>query len=194
MHSGKRAIIDLDDTLGGLRFVIEDHMNMITGTDKKWTDWKRLDVEEIYDITNDKFLEIAGHQYLLEKSMPHSDARYGMKLLKDAGLQLTILTARSWHRRPEYMTQRWLELYDIPFDDIVVCAIEEDKADYIRHMDNVLFTIDDSPRHCNSYAQMTHNRPEYVFAYEMPWNQSGLHESVIPVKTLFEFSLHIEGL
>ena len=194
MHSGKRAIIDLDDTLGGFRFVLEEHMNVLMDTDKRWQDWKRLDVEEIYGITNDKFLEIAGHQHLLEKSRPHYCASAGMKLLKKAGIQLTILTARSWHRNPEYMTQRWLELYDIPFDDIVVCSIEDDKADYIRHMDDILFTIDDSLRHCNSYAQMTHNRPEFVFAYDMPWNQSGLHESVIPVKSLFELQLHIEGL
>lgn len=193
-YSGKTAIIDLDDTLGGLRFVLEDHMNEMMGQTKKWGDWSRLDIEEIYGITNDHFLEVAGQHKLLEKSRPHPEASAGMQMLRQSGLNLTVLTARSWHPRAELMTSNWLNLYDIPFDEIVVCSIEDDKADYIRHMDNVLLTIDDSIRHCNSYAQMECNRPEFVFAYDMPWNREALHESVIPVKSLFELQQHIEGL
>lgn len=194
MHSGKVAIIDLDDTLGGLRHVLTDYLNEMTGKRQHWTGWTKLDVESIYGITNDSFLEIAGEKKLLEKSRPHPEAASFMTRLMAAGLHVTVLTARSWHPRASAMTKNWLDLYEIPFHDIVVCSIEDDKADYIRHMDNVLFTVDDSVRHCNTYAAMTENRPDYVFAYDMPWNRKVVDETVIPITNLHQVEKYIEGL
>ena len=117
-----------------------------------------------------------------------------MRWLVERGIVVKFLTARSWHPRAEAMTADWLRRHKICFDEIIVCSIEDDKADYIRHMDNVLFTVDDSVRHCNNYSAMPDNRPEFVFAYEMPWNRNVVDQNVIPIKDLFEIQNHIEGL
>lgn len=191
---GKHAVIDLDDTLSGLRYPLMDTMNRLKNKNIHWEKWGVLDIEQLYGITNDEFLLIAGENFLLERSQPHPEAREFMYKLHNAGLETTILTARGWHPRAKEMTQNWLNLYDIPHTQIVVCNLECTKADYIRHMDNVLFTIDDSPRHCNGYSTMELNRPEYVFVYDMPWNITNLESDVIRIKNLEEISNHIEGL
>ena len=192
-YSGRRAIVDLDDTLGGLRYVLMDVMKEKTGLYVHWSEWNILSMEAIYGMTNEQFLDIAYHEKLLEKSRPHPEASSFMKRLSDAGLEIIILTARSWHPRAKRMTENWLELYDIPYDEVIVTSLEDDKSDYIRHMDNVLLTIDDSTRHCNGYARLQ-NRPEFVFAYSMPWNEDDLDESVIRVCSLENIYNHIEGL
>lgn len=191
---GKHAVIDLDDTLSGLRYPLMDTMNRLSGKNIHWENWGFLDIEQLYGISNDEFLDIAGEHFLLERSHPHPETRDFMFKLHEAGVETTILTARGWHPRAKEMTRDWFNLYDIPHTQIVVCDLECKKADYIRHMDNVLFTVDDSTRHCNGYHTMEVNRPEYVFVYDMPWNTANLEPGVIRIKNLHDISNHIEGL
>ena len=116
-----------------------------------------------------------------------------MRRLRDAGIETTILTARGWHPRGAEITKSWFELYDIPYTDIQVCQLHECKSDYIRRMDNVLFTIDDAKSHCNKYNAMAENRPEFVFAYAMKWNE-GVDDGVIRINNLHDVGNYIEGL
>lgn len=188
-----KAVVDLDDTLGGLRYVLMDTMNSIMGTDIHWADWNVLRMEDIYGITNDEFLTIAEKHMILERSRPHREAREFMQRLRAEGIETTILTARSWHPRADSMTEHWLALYDIPYTELAVCDLEYDKSNYIRHMDNVLFTVDDSARHCLRYADAQPNRPKHVFAYDMPWNRN-LPDDIIRVGNLNRIFDYIEGL
>jgi hypothetical protein len=56
-------------------------------------------------------------------------------------------------------------------------------------------TIEDSPTQSNNYARMETNKPEYVFAYHMPWNTGDvLDKSVIRIDSLHDVTQHIEGL
>jgi uncharacterized HAD superfamily protein len=180
----RHAIVDLDDTLGCLREVLMETMNHRFKTTVHWDSWGQLSMEALYGITNDHFLEIALETQLLERSRPHQEAREFMYALFDADVTVEVLTARSWHPRAKLMTESWLGLYDLPYSKVTVCALEDDKASYIRNTPNVILTVDDSVRHCNSYATMTKNRPTNVFVYDMPWNQNKIDSSVIRINNL----------
>lgn len=192
--AGKTAIIDLDDTLASLRDVVMESLNELTGRNSHWSTWEELKVETLYGLEGvDTFLEIAHEQKLLEKSRPHPETVSFMHRLFDGGISTTILTARGWHPGAERITRHWLGLYGIPYNSLKVCQLHECKADYIRHTKNVLFTIDDSMKHCNAYNAMKKNRPEFVFAYAMKWNE-GVDDGVIRINNLHDVGNYIEGL
>lgn len=189
----RKSVIDLDDTLGGLRYVLMETMTRVAGKEVHWSKWDILSMDYVYGITNDEFLEIAQETMLLERSVPHPEAREFMYRLFDADIETTILTARAWHPRARAITEHWLGLYNIPYTNLVLCGLDESKTDYISRMENVLFTVDDSKRHCNGFAALTHNRPKFVFTYDMPWN-TNVDEGVIRIKNLLEVGNYIEGL
>lgn len=191
MLSGMTAVLDLDDTLASLRDEVMVEFNALTGKNLHWSDWEVLRVEALYDV--DDFLGVAFEKKLSERSRPHPETLSFTRRLRDAGINTTILTARGWHPRAEEMTRHWLGLYDIPYTDLKVCQLHECKTDYIRHMDNVLFTIDDAKTHCNNYNAMTVNRPKFVFAYAMKWNE-GVNDGVIRINNLHDVADYIEGL
>lgn len=184
------AILDLDDTISDLRQNLMETVAVLKGKNVHWKDWDILSMEHIYGITNDEFLEIALHTNMLERSLPHLWAARFTEELVARGYEIHILTARSWHPRGTEITRHWLGLWGIQYHKLTLCGLEYDKANYIRDMDNVAFTLDDSLRHCNSYARMQENRPEQVFVYDMPWNTTA-DPSAIRVKDYWEVLQHI---
>lgn len=187
----KRVIIDIDDTLSNLREEVMVEFNAMTGKNRHWSDWEVLKVEQLYGV--DDFLGPAYKSKLLERSRPHAETLEFMTRLALTGVEINILTAREWHPRAYDITTSWLHLYGIPYDHVMVCGLSDCKAAYIQKMKDVLFTIDDSKSHCNNYAAMSKNRPEFVFAYAMPWN-TGVNDGVIRIDNLNDVFTHIEGL
>jgi hypothetical protein len=186
-----RAVLDLDDTLGSLRDVAMPVLNSISGKNVHWSEWDILDVEYLYGI--DCFLTVAEEHKLLEAVVPHPEASSFMCKLFDAGIHTTILTARKWHHRGKRITEHWLGLHNIPYNDLVLCEVPECKADYVRDMEDVLFVVDDSLRHCNAINALGMRRPEFMFSYAMPWNKN-VDDGVIRIKNLHDVGTYLEGL
>lgn len=191
-YEGYRAAIDLDDCMASMREPLHHMLNEESGLQLHWSDWEKLHVESLYGVTSDRFFELALQERLIERMEPHAEAVEFMTRLADAGIHATVLTARGWHPRGLTVTEGWLRNWGIPFTEVVVCGVQDVKADYIQDMDKLLFTVDDSSRHCNQYSSGA-NKPEYVFAYEMPWTLD-LDGNVIKIQNLMEIMQHIEGL
>jgi hypothetical protein len=168
-------------------------LNIVTGKELHWSEWTTNHVEPLYGITNDEFLDIAAQFKFMERSLPHPEAVEFMHRLDEAGLEIVILTARAWHPRAHAITSGWLNMHGLIHHRVEVCGIFDNKADYIRHMDNVLMTIDDSQTHCNRFNAMATNRPEHVFAYGMPWNVN-VDPGVIRINSMQDVHNYIEGL
>lgn len=191
-YSGYNVVLDLDDCMASMREPLHHILNRMSGKNLHWTEWHQLHVESLYGITSDQFFNLAVESELLEIMKPHPEAAAFTHRLRAAGIKSTILTARGWHPLGESLTKHWLASYGFVYDTLEVCNVTCVKADYIRDMDKLLFTVDDSSRHCNQYIT-SDNKPEYVFAYMMPWTL-GLNEGVIPINSLDEIGNHIEGL
>ena len=189
-HAGKRAVVDLDDTLGYFRREVMEALNSITNTKSHYSDWTTNVAENNYPITD--FLDIVYKLKLSEKARPHPEAAAFMNFLRVSGVEVTVLTARGWHPNAEEISRTWLNDNRIHFDNLIVCGLEECKADYIRNMDNVLLFVDDSQKHCNAVNALGDKRPEFVFSYAMKWNEN-VDEGVIRISDLNETLQHLGG-
>lgn len=193
--SGRTVVLDLDDTLASMREPLHKILNEEAGMDLHWSNWNTVCADSLYNVTPERFFELALAHRLIERLVPHTEAKPFMDRLAATGAKINILSARGWHPRGKTITEGWLRHWEIPYDEIFICGVEDVKADYIKDMGSILFAVDDSPRHCNQYAQ-SENAPDYVFAYEMPWTERKLHpeSGSILIKSLDEIGNYIEGL
>ncbi len=191
---GYNAILDLDDCIASMREPLHKILNEESGMDLHWSQWSTVLADSLYGVSGPRFFELALSHRLIERMEPHPEARGFMQRLKDAGIHTTILTARGWHPRGQTVTEGWFRYWEIPFDKVTICQVTDSKVDYIQDMKKLLFTVDDSPKHCNMYARS--GVPQHVFAYEMPWTTGKLNENegIITVNALDEIGNHIEGL
>lgn len=192
--SKHHAILDLDDTMASMREPLHHILNEESGKDLHWSQWDSVMADVLYGVSGERFFELALQHRLIEKMEPHKETRQFMEHLSDIGVETTILTARGWHPRGLTVTEGWLRYWDIPYSRVKICELADTKADYIQDMDKVLFTVDDSSRHCNGYARSA-NRPHHVFAYDMPWTKHGLDtdQGIHTIKNLWDIVEIIEG-
>ena len=71
------------------------------------------------------------HSEFLASLKPVRLAPWGMKTLYNAGKQLVILTAARDNGHDSAVTERWLDKFDIPYDDIVFAGSHEAKVDWL---------------------------------------------------------------
>lgn len=194
VNFGRAAIIDLDDTLGALREVLAESLSKEVGQPIDWRTWKHHHISDSFGISQERFLEMLIDGRLLETMPPHSEARDFMSGLGELGVRRIILTARGWHPRAKDITESWLNAHGIPYDEVLTCSLTESKAEYIQRMEeNVLFTVDDSASHCNGYASLKSKKPDFIFAYEMPWTRHHLNnECIVPIGNLNEIFDYIK--
>lgn len=193
-HEGYTVILDLDDTVANMRYPLQRIMNEHTGLDLHWQNWKSLTAEDVYGVSSEEFFDIAIRESLVTRMLPHDDSEDFLWRLRDAGVTINFLTARSWLPDAQEVTEEWLKYHELQFDNVIVCNVEDNKYDYIQGMEKVLFVVDDSVRHCNGYNAMTVNRPEFVFGYTLPWNKNKMDEGVIQIGSLDDIGYHIKGL
>jgi uncharacterized HAD superfamily protein len=166
----KVAIIDIDDTIADMRTPICSMLNSMMNTSLSWNEWYTLDVQKLYGISRGDFLTALRDNEIIEKMVPHHNTLKFMEELKNAGYFISLLTARGWHNNGTHVTKQWLNEYNIPFDELIVCGITEDKSDIVsKHYKHIEFTVDDSLSHCRNYV--LNDKIKDVFVYDMPWNR-----------------------
>lgn len=56
-----------------------------------------------------------------------------------------MITARGWYKNAEEVTKRNLLDYDIPFDELIICGLEEDKGKFLSGADRYILSLEDNP-------------------------------------------------
>lgn len=166
----KIAILDVDDTVANMRSTLNETLNRVYGKDIHWTQWNTFNLERVYGINSEQFLDTLRREQVIERMVPHSESAEFTHKLKKMGYKIHILTARKWHHNGATVTRNWLKDHDIIFDDITVCDITDCKSFILTQAyDRVDLTVDDSLTHCRKYVD--NHDIEQVFIYNMPWNK-----------------------
>lgn len=168
----KTVVIDIDDTLGDMRNPMSDMLNRYSNKNLHWNSWNEFRTEHLYGIGYDEFLVLLRDNNIIENMKPHDESVQFMHTLADMDYRTVLLSARNWHDNAADITKDWLELHNIPYDELIICNIGDNKSDIISNICNdIKFVVDDSIAHCMEYAE--NKNIEKVFVYDMPWNRAG---------------------
>lgn len=172
----KIAILDVDDTVADMRSTLNETLNRVYGKSLHWTQWTSFNLEKVYGIDSEQFLETLRKENVIERMAPHRESIEFTNELKKKGYKIHMLTARKWHPRGLSVTRQWLSENGITFDDITVCDITDCKSSILTQTyDKIHLTVDDSLTHCRNYVQ--NDAIENVFIYDMPWNKCDVLDS-----------------
>lgn len=182
----KRAILDLDDTLGDMRSAICSEFNKKYNKSFHWKVWQSFGAESIYGISREEFFETLIQRHVIERMKPHPESAEFVNKLSRNGYTVSILTARKWHPDADNITREWLDKNNIFVDEVVICDTLDSKQDIVSsNYELVDFTVDDSILHCNGYAGC--KNVSKVFIYDMPWNRCDCEDfGAIRIKNLNE--------
>jgi uncharacterized HAD superfamily protein len=175
----KVVIVDIDDVIGDFRnyfnswlkekyniHIPEDSTSYYSSKEVKDHGLSPERVFEVF-IEENKLLDIP----VLTETVELLDN------LRKQGVYIQLLTARpDFNLKCKYQTYVWLDKNNIPFDNIDFASekyIWVAKKDYYIK-GNVLFAIDDSPKHSMEYA--THDVK--VLLPDLPYNQNANHEYI----------------
>lgn len=172
----KIAILDVDDTVADMRSTLNETLNKIHGKNLHWSEWNTFNLETVYGIDSEQFLETLRKENVIERMVAHPESAAFANELKKKGYKIHMLTARKWHPRGMEVTRKWLVDNNIKFDDITVCDITDCKSSILSQAyDKIHLTVDDSLTHCRKYVE--NEAIENVFIYDMPWNKCNVLDS-----------------
>lgn len=166
----KIAVLDLDDTLGNFRETASSLLNEKYKKGFSVADWEHHLIEQLYDITKSEFIRDIKELKVLERMKPHDESKAFTDGLRERGYYIVVLTARSWHKSARDVTERWLDAWDITYDEVVLCGIDDPKASIVeREFGSIDLAVDDSPYQLWSYVKSASIANVYI--YNMPWNK-----------------------
>lgn len=166
----KTLVLDADDTICNFRHGAMIALNTETGKNIHWKSWDTYNLQNVYDMPREKFLDILIQHKVIETIEPHLEAKEIMQLAKDNGYRIVILTARGWHPNAKQITESWLVQHSLPFDEAVVTSLEDCKAEVLRKLGKVHIAVDDNAKHCTAFSNC--DNIEHAFLYDQPWNVS----------------------
>jgi 5'(3')-deoxyribonucleotidase len=162
---------DLDDTICNLRVPMMQALNLYTGKAIDWKDWSGHNLEEIYEITSDEFVQILIDGNVIERANPVPRIKEVLDALKDKGFNIHIITARGWHPNGMAITEQWFNENKLPFDSINIVPLGGSKADIMDKIGNIKYLIDDNVNNCKEVISRGYD----AYLIPMPWNtDSGL--------------------
>lgn len=87
----------------------------------------------------------------------------------DHGIQVNIITARSWHPEAETVTQQTLEAHGLIFNKVYSIHYGMSKGEVIKnHAVNPIAFVEDTVHHCHN---VRHECPELpIWLIAQPWN------------------------
>lgn len=166
----KIAVFDLDDTIGNFRSSACKKMNEKYDKTHTFDDWEHHLIEQLYNIDKRQFMKDLVSMKVLENMAAHHEAKEVMQKLNSDGYHIAVLTARQWHPNGKEITLKWLNDFEIPYNDLLLCEIDDRKSDIVSDVyGRVSFVVDDSPHQIEAYWANTDI--DTVYIYDMPWNR-----------------------
>lgn len=162
----KEIALDLDDTLLNLKVPLMTALNLHTNKAIHWKDWAGSNLEEIYGVTAEEFIDIMIKGQVIERALPIPGVREALQRLRYKGYNIHIITARGWHPEGYSVTKEWLDENSFPYDTINIVKLGSNKADVMDEIANVNCLIDDNEKNCNEVISRGYDA--YLIA--MPWN------------------------
>lgn len=169
-----KFLVDCDDTIARLAIPLQNALNMATNKSYYWKNWTGCNLEEIYDISSEQFIEIMIEGRVLEQALPIAGMQEALERMSDQGYAIRVCTKRSWHPQAMELTKSWFDDFNLTYDSIDIIGLNESKADIMKKWNSECL-IDDQLHNCQ--AAYTHGYDSYLI--RMPW-----HEQVTGFKTV----------
>jgi 5'(3')-deoxyribonucleotidase len=182
----KTAVFDLDDTLSNLKEAIMPVMIQKSGINVHWSEWRSHNIDKTYGLTTPQFFDMIREHQIFENSKPLERAKEVVKQLKYDGFNIVIVTARGWHERGKEVSENWLTNNGIPFDEVFVTDLNQNKTEVLDHLDSVEFVVDDRYKNCLDF--LLSGKVKRTFLVDSPWNRADhqRHPDIIRITSLDE--------
>lgn len=159
-------IFDLDDTILNLRVPMMQALNMHTGKAIHWKNWSGYNLEDVYNISTEEFLNVLIDYNVIERALPIPGVKEALEFVKAKGYDIHIVTARGWHPTAMDTTKKWFEEYNVPYDTINIVPLGSNKSDVMDKIENVICLVDDNVKNCNEVISRGYD----AYLIDMPWN------------------------
>jgi len=166
------VVFDLDDTLIDLKSTFYDVMRDIFGkTASHWSEWEEHGIEKYFDLTVDDIKRISNEREIFKMVKPHLFSQYILEDLHRRGIRVVILTAREGFVPDPYNnTAEYLDTHNLYYDDLIISGHGQPKGDFVKHYSDVIFTVDDQVKNCDSFAEV--ESIKHVFLHALPHNRN----------------------
>ena len=167
----KWIIFDLDDVVGNFRDSLYQSFKALN-KDIHWSTWDTYDCAKIFQLKDQQELREHMVNYkVLENSTLEPYAKQVFEELKENGYHIGLLTARSWHKQAQKVTEEFVHSYDLKVDRVVISGLHEDKKSLHipKFTGEIKAYVDDTSHHVEDFIN---NGVENVFLMDRPWNQS----------------------
>jgi uncharacterized HAD superfamily protein len=108
------------------------------------------------------------HQ-VLENAIPRPGIADAIRLAREQGLAIALVTARGFHPEAEAITSAWFESQQVHLDHMLVVGTYETKVHALSSLGNVVAYIDDCLSHLEEMESANLNIPLYLM--DQPWNR-----------------------
>jgi 5'(3')-deoxyribonucleotidase len=171
----KWIVLDLDDTLCDFKEPMYAELQKRTGIDLHWENWDTYFLSHRFQMSPEDFCNIIIEAGVLDRLEPYSKTLETLTTAKDAGYNVSIVTARSYHPEALKITQDWLAKYKLPYDELHISQHGISKTEYVKHYEDIKLFVDDRTENCEDFLKL--KSCEKVRLFDMPWNKkSGIEK------------------
>lgn len=184
------AVFDLDDTLINLKEELWKTLHREFGKPRipHWSLWDKPHIEEIVGLTIDELIFFANDHKIFRRIPPHLFSGALLADLKERGYYIIIITSRKGFIADAFIeTRNYLRENRLPYDELIVSPVGENKMKYLAHHDKIHFAIDDQERNCVDFAES--GKIEHVFLHATPANKGCT--SFLRLHNLFQLYPHV---
>ncbi|WP_415913317.1 hypothetical protein [Neptuniibacter sp. QD37_11] len=168
-------IFDLDDVSVDMIDKVHRILNPLCGQEHKPEDFYTYDFLTMYPGFEKPYLmEALVDAKAIETANPLEGAVEATHLIREAGGEVNIVTARRWHPNAESATEAYLERKGFYFDRLRVTGYQQPKSEAYKHIaPQFELMVDDSPSHLTDALET--GIVNQVAMIEKPWNAAAKH-------------------
>ncbi len=172
MPCTKPFAIDIDDVIADLSEVLHPCLSKRYSNITPVDQWSDFNLAKMFGFNYRSFLEHIIEDNLLLTANPIAGSVQALKMIKDSGAQIVLITSRGYHPNAMEVTKQWLDMHDIPYDDLIIVQEGETKAQASvnKYPNGFQYMIDDNVFNLKHMKDANLTRKTVLI--DRPWNQS----------------------
>jgi 5'(3')-deoxyribonucleotidase len=180
------AVIDLDDVLIDLHSAFIAYADEVLGIKMNVSNHTNFGFYKAYGISDQKFLDIIQEDDCFNRFKAFDTSKKSLLRLKSQGLNNNIVTARGYMDDGYHRTRKQIEMFDLPFDNLVIVPGGKTKSDCYKSFEGkIKFLADDASHNIQDAIQS--GIVENIYLINKPWNKEFAgHSKVKRSTSLFD--------
>jgi hypothetical protein len=169
MKSALQSVIDLDDVVIDLHSGFISYAAETLGIDMDVKNHTNFGFYTQYGISDQEFLDMIQTEDCAKRFIPFDTSTKALHKIKQLGVTRNIVTARGYMRDAYNKTAQVLEVFNLPYDNLIIVPSGKTKSDcYNQFNGNVVFLADDATH--NISDAIKNGSVENIYLINRPWN------------------------